>query len=217
MFGPVDPQPQPPQPHHPENAAVPAIVAAAIHAFQEGDNRHESFSVLVEIYYRPVLRFLARWIPLDQDRLDVAQETFLRAFRGLKRFRGESQFDTWLFQIAHHTYLRWLRRHRTSQPTLARRRGRDVEEEDCEAATSDGSPIVGEQFDALLRKERSQKLHEAMESLPAQMRRCVELRVHHDLRYREIAAVLQLSVETVKVHLFQARKRLKERLQGDNP
>lgn len=65
-------------------------------------------------------------------------------------------------------------------------------------------------LDQALRSERREVLRRAIEELPDQMRRCTELRVYQDLSYREIAAVMRRSIETVKVHLFQARKKLKE-------
>lgn len=84
-----------------------------------------------------------------------------------------------------------------------------------DAGPPGGEPVAAapSPLDDALCHERRQKLRKAIEALPGQMRRCTRLRVEQDLSYREIAAVLKLSIETVKVHLFQARKKLKVNLQ----
>ena len=76
----------------------------------------------------------------------------------------------------------------------------------------DDPDVARPQLDAVLLKERRGQLEEAIRELPRQMRRCLVLRVYRELSYREIATALKLSIDTVKAHLFQARKKLKERL-----
>ncbi|MCP3957300.1 MAG: sigma-70 family RNA polymerase sigma factor [bacterium] len=184
--------------------------------FQRGVDREASFQLLYDIFYEPTRHFLARRVSSPEDRLDLTQETFLRVYKGLKGYRGDAQFGTWLFRIAHNTYLKWLRRLKTDEA------GPDVsvqatEESETTAYENDELIAVSHEHSPLertLRGERHRALREAIEELPEQMRRCTELRIYHDLSYREISVVMRRSIETVKVHLFQARKKLKGAL-GD--
>ena len=173
------------------------------------------FSKLYTSHYKPILRFFARNGISEERQKDLAGETFLRAYRGLSDFRGDAKPSTWLFRIARHVL---YNARRDSQ--AAKRRGEEVS---LEAAQEDGKQFscdgvyksVGRMsFDPLqsmLEAEKAALLRDALEVLSRQMRYCVKLRLQ-GLKYREIAAVQKISVETVKAHLFQARKRLKEML-----
>ncbi len=184
-------------------------VERAIAEFQRGVDREGNFRILFDIYYEPTRHFLARRVSSAEDRLDLTQETFLRVYKGLEGYRGEAQFGTWVFRIAFNTYLKWLRRARTDD------KGPDAVKgaEELESAWEDDVPVAvstkESPLDQVLQSERRMVLRSAIEKLPEQMRRCTELRIYHDLSYREIAVVMRRSIETVKVHLFQARKKLK--------
>lgn len=184
-------------------------IERAIAEFQRGAERERNFRFLFEIYYDPTRYFLARRVSSHEDCLDLTQETFLRVYKGLEGYRGEAQFGTWVFRIAFNTYLKWLRRARTDDQGPEAVKGaeeleRAWEDDQMIAVSSDDSPLEG-----VLQTERRMVLRRAIEELPEQMRRCTELRIYHDLSYREIAVVMRRSIETVKVHLFQARKKLK--------
>ena len=168
-----------------------------------GSPREEDFRQLFDLFYPRLLHFFARRGFPPQDCLDLTQETFLGIYRGIGSFRRDSRFETWLFSIATNAWRKRLR-----WGVAGKREGREVPLEPAEDAR-DEAPAPGE--DAL-RRERSRLLREAVEKLPEQMRRCLVLRVYQEMKYREIAALLRLSPETVKVHLFQARKRLREEL-----
>jgi RNA polymerase sigma-70 factor (ECF subfamily) len=181
-------------------------VHAAVLAFQKGIEREKNFEFLVARFYGPVFRFLARRRYSEQDRLDITQEVFLNVYRGLKEFRGEAQFGTWVFKIAVNTFNRWHKqgRHEAS--------GNDdlvADELDDETLYSRVVPFLGSPLETLIAEERSTRLRRGIASLPAQMRRCVELNVYRDMRYPEIAASLGISVGTVKAQLFHARQRLR--------
>jgi len=192
-------------------------VDSAIAAFRQGIDRDKNFRLLFDSYYCLVHKFFTKRVSSTEDRLDLTQEVFLRVYRGLEGYRGEAQFGTWLFRIAHNTYLKWLRRterEQSGQATFSRGasapRSGDPEQtgwEEETAAVDEETPL-----EEVLRQERLQKLREAIAELPEQMRWCTELRLYQDLSYREISVVMRRSVETVKVHLFQARKKLQERL-----
>lgn len=181
-------------------------VRAAVLAFQKGIERERNFEVLVARFYGPVFRFLARRRYSEQDRLDITQEVFLNVYRGLKKFRGEAQFATWVFKIAINTCNRWLKHGRIEQPG-----DDDLTEDDLDDETlyARAVPFLGSQLEELISQESSARLRRGIASLPDQMRRCVELNVYRDMRYPEIATCLGISVGTVKAHLFHARQKLR--------
>lgn len=184
-----------------------ALVARAIDAFQAGEDREESFRFLFESYHRPLRRFFARkGFPPDVC-LDLTQETFLRIYQGLGTYRREARFETWLYRVATTTYLKRLRARATEK-----RSGKEVSTEALET-TRDVLKVRDRQLDDVLSDEAQAALRVAVDELPPQMRRCLKLRVYHELSYREIAAVLRVSIQTVKAHLFQARGKLKQRLE----
>lgn len=178
--------------------------------FQRGIDREKNFRILFETYYDSTRFFLARRVSSQEDCLDLTQETFLRVYKGLEGYRGDAQFGTWVFRIAFNTYLKWLRRIRADeQSSETSKGGEDLEsawdDDEVVAVAADETPL-----EQVLRTERRRVLRSAIEELPEQMRRCTELRIYHDLSYREIAVVMRRSIETIKVHLFQARKKLKD-------
>lgn len=189
----------------------------SVEALQAGAAPEPHFQRLCELYGQALLRFFAKRGFSREDSLDLTQETFLGICKGIGSFRREAGFETWLFTIATNAYRKRLRsgaaeKRAGEEVPLA---GQDEEREErdrapgVEPAAADPAPGEG-----LLRRERARLVRAAIERLPEQMRRCLILRVYQDLRYREIAAVLRLSPETVKVHLFQARRRLHREL-GD--
>lgn len=188
-----------------------------VEAFRTGAHPEESFRRLFDLYYPKVFHFFAKRGFPPEDCLDLTQETFLGIYRGIGSFRGEARFESWLFSVAANIYRKKLR-----WGAADKRKGREVSldvpgETDPVMAESAGarSPASTRPEGRLLAKERLQRLRAAVEELPDQMRKCLILRVYHDLKYREIAAVMRLSTETVKAHLFQARQRVQERLGHD--
>lgn len=172
----------------------------------------ESFRRLFEEHYRKVfLFFIRRGFPDDESE-DLAQEVFLRVYTHLGSFRGEARVETWLFQIAANLYRNTLR----GRAALKRRALEVVLNEEAVLAAPEPGPLreAAEPgpFELVLAKERSRILHGAIDELPGQMRRCLLLRIDQDLKYREIADLLRISIETVKAHLFQARQLLRVRL-----
>ena len=192
-----------------EESAFQERVEQAIADFQRGVDRERSYRFLFDSYYEPTRHFLARKVSSPEDCLDLTQETFLRVYKGLKGYRGEARFGTWVFRIAFNTFLKWLRRASNDDRGPEAFKGA----EDLEGAWDDEQPIAvsteGSPLDHTLHEERRAALRRAIQELPEQMRRCTELRIDQELSYREIAVVMRLSIETVKVHLFQARKKLK--------
>lgn len=172
------------------------------------------FRALFDDYYRSVYRFFEKRGFTADECQDLAQDTFLRAHRGWARFRGEAQASTWLFQIAANTYVKEIKRRSAGKRTgtevsLTAGTGHDYGLLLAETLEDAGQHQPLEQ---LLDRERLSVVRDAVAALPDQMQRCVLLRVRQGLGNGEIATVLQLSPQTVKAHLFQARRRLKAAL-----
>jgi RNA polymerase sigma-70 factor, ECF subfamily len=184
-----------------------------IQRLRDGTGGEESFRTLFDRFYWPLFRFFEHRGFSTEECQDLIQETFIRVYRGIEAFRGESRWEHWLFRIAANTAIKALR-HRAA----AKRAGHEVpleeeDEGDLQAmATGGRASGTAEPLRQLLSKEMKDLLIEAIEGLPAQMRRCVRLRVLQDLDYNEIAEILQLAPSTVKVQLFKARKRLQMEL-----
>lgn len=169
----------------------------------------EQFQEIFFEYHRPVVSFFQRGGASHEESLDLAQETFLLVFRGLESFRGDASIGTWIYTIAANVRMKALR----SRSTAKRR----AIEEHLLVDSEDDSPadFVSQErstLQGMLEEERSRVLREALLELPPQMRRCVQLRVEHDLKYKEIAELLRVSIETVKSQIFAAKKVLKGRL-----
>jgi RNA polymerase sigma-70 factor (ECF subfamily) len=186
-----------------------------VERWQQGIDREESFHQIFRQYYRLVRSFFAKRVRSEEEIEDLVQETFFRVHRNLANFRGDSKFETWLFQVSTNVYKNAVRSQTTQKRDAPEVSWDDVATgsagDDAAAAAEvrDNDPL-----DELLQDERSRLLHHAMQELPPQMRRCVELRVGQDMKYREIAVLMDVSIDTVKAHLFQARQLLKKKL-GD--
>ena len=178
-------------------------------------NRSADFQALFHEHYRSVHFFFAnRGFSIEESR-DLTQETFLRAYKGVEAFRYEASFKTWLFQIATNLWRNAIRSRNAAK--------RDAQEVSLEDELYGGHPSLsdfggphgyGTPLSRLLASEAVQQLEAALEELPPQMRRCAQLRLFQELKYREIAELMKLSIETVKSQLHQARQRLRQRLSG---
>jgi len=182
-----------------------------------GAEREEIFRQIYLLFYRKVYRFFVRRGFPDDAAKDLTQDTFLRLHKNLASFRGDARFETWLYKVAANIYKNQLRTLSTQKRDAQEVAWEDVTEGELTASPAPGlrARLDGDgPLQQVLTEEMVEHLYAAMKDLPPQMRRCVLLRVTADLKYREIAEVLQVSVDTVKAHLFQARQQLKGRL-GD--
>ena len=164
----------------------------------------------------PILRFFAgRGFPLEECR-DLAQETFLRAVRGRESFRWDSTVRTYVRRIASNVAHNSIRRRKAGK-----RDGREVPLDgvkDSIGRPVDVSDLLRNSptpLEIALVKERRRLLRQALDGLPPQMRRCILLRIDQDRQYQEIADLLQLSINTVKSHLHEGKKRLMQALRED--
>jgi RNA polymerase sigma-70 factor (ECF subfamily) len=168
-----------------------------------GDQK--AFELLVLKYQRRIERLIGRMVR-DVDLVeDIAQETFIRAYRALAQFRGEAQFYTWLYRIAVNTAKKALgdlkRDPLVSESAL---RGRDDDDEtsgvENELTTSETPETV------LAAKEIAATVNAAMEALPEELRQAVTLREIEGLSYEEIAEVMNCPIGTVRSRIFRARE-----------
>jgi RNA polymerase sigma-70 factor, ECF subfamily len=183
-------------------------VDRAIRRFQQGSGRDDAFRLLYETYFHAIQRFFARKGLTPDDCLDLTQETFVGIYKGLDGYEDRQRFAAWLYRVATTTYLKWRRSAATTKRAAVEVSRDAMENPDAIAAEP------GRQLDSLLDDERRRALSAAVAELPEQMRQCLTLRLYHQLAYQEIAVVMKLSVETVKAHLFRARKKLQEKLAG---
>lgn len=170
---------------------------ACVTLAQRGDDK--AFTELVRRYQDRIYRFLLRLTRSPDDALDLTQDTFLRAYQGLDRWRPDALFRTWLFRIARNVAFDRLRRDKLVEfVELAP----DVDLPD----TTAGPEAIVETA------QRLRQLEAALERLPAEHREILLLREIEDMAYDEIAVVLNLNVGTVKSRLARARAALLDKL-----
>ncbi len=171
---------------------------------EEGASREDLFESSYKRHFGNIMLFFVRRGFPREEAEDLAQETFMAAYRGLQSLRGDARIEVWIFSIASNIWKNELRR--SKMPKHARAvAASDVNLESLQSTLPRADDI-------LERQEQSLLVHQAIETLPPRMRRCLLLRMQYEMNYRDIANTLKISIETVKVNLFQARKRLKEAL-----
>jgi len=171
------------------------LVAAA----RNGD--HQAFEELVRVTYADTYTLAYRLMGDEEDARDVVQESYLRAFRGLKRFRGDAQFTTWLYRITANC----------ASTHLGRRQKHRHDELVDDAPLADADPTHDPQMRTEGNATRN-RLNAALLELPPRLRAVVVLRDVYDLPHEAIAAELGISESAAKVRLHRARKKLRETL-----
>jgi RNA polymerase sigma-70 factor (ECF subfamily) len=175
----------------------------------------EGFRQLIGLFLRPLQAFFSRRGFAPEDCADLTQETLLGIYRGIASFRDDSGFETWVFAIAANALRKRLRGRATAKRQAEETSldaGAEGETREIAIPATDPAPE-----EAALRRERTARLRAAIAELPEQMRACVVLRVDRELAVQEIAVILGRSPETVKAHLFQARRKLRLALADDAP
>lgn len=168
-----------------------------------GDQK--AFELLVIKYQRRIQRLIGRMVR-DVDLVeDIAQETFIRAYRALAQFRGEAQFYTWLYRIAVNTAKKFLLEFK-HDPVVMQAALRSQDEED-ETSQRLSEPISDETPESVLAaKEIAAVINAAMAALPDDLRQAVTLREIEGLSYEEIASVMDCPIGTVRSRIFRARE-----------
>jgi RNA polymerase sigma-70 factor (ECF subfamily) len=190
--------------------AESAADALLIDRVKQGDVR--AFEMLVVKYQRRIERLIGRMVR-DTDLVqDIAQETFIRAYRAIPKFRGESAFYTWLYRIAVNTAKKALvdlkRDPLVTESAYAAR-----DEDGDETSRVENELSDGETPDSLLAaKEIAAAVNSAMDALSEDLRQAITLREIEGLSYEEIASVMNCPIGTVRSRIFRAREAIAERL-----
>src|SRR5262245_32782642 len=172
--------------------------AALVHAARRGDR--EAFGVLISRHARSIINVTARMLGPGADAEDVAQETFVAAFKGLSGFKLDSKFSTWLYRIAINKCTDALRSRRTGVVSLDEV---DAGDDDGRAAWEPASDDTPEW--ELERVELAWELDKAIEELPHLYRESFVLRHTEDLGYDEMSAILGVHRDTLKMRVYKAR------------
>lgn len=178
--------------------------AALVERANAGDQR--AYELLVIKYQRRIERLIGRMVR-DTDLIqDIAQETFLRAWRALHQFRGEAQFYTWLYRIAVNTAKKALmEKKRDPLVTEAALLGRDDDDETSRPETELTTEATPES--ELAAREIAAAVHAAMEALPDDLREAVTLREIEGMSYEEIAEAMDCPIGTVRSRIFGPARR----------
>lgn len=172
---------------------------ATLAAARTGDR--EAFGRLVERYQRDVYRLCYRYVNDHHDASDLAQDAFLKAFRAIGSFRGDSAFSTWMYRIAVNTCLNFRSAKRAAR-------------EELPETLPDPRPGIGQR---ILDDEQSRRVREAVTRLPEKQRATLILKVYNELTHDEVAKILGSSVGTVKANLFHALANLRKMLAAGAP
>lgn len=172
---------------------------------QQGDKR--AFDLLVIKYQHRIVQVVNRYVKDHSEAQDVAQETFIKAYRALANFRGDSAFYTWLYRIAINTAKNFL--------MAKSRRSSDYEVDVQEAEQIENAPQLQgldtpEQL--LLNDEILQVVHTTIDELPEDMRMAIMLRELEGMSYEEIAQIMNCPIGTVRSRIFRAREAIDNKL-----
>jgi len=166
----------------------------------------DSFNQLVLRWERPIYALAYRVIGREEDARDVAQETFLRAYRALSGFKGQAKFSSWLYRITLNLCRDWIRRERRA-PVMQAPEGVDIIELAGEATPSESIE------DLVTRRQLGRAVGRVMSLLPDEQRTAIIMKEYHGLTFQEIADLLDCPLSTVKTRLYQGLSVLRKQLQ----
>jgi RNA polymerase sigma-70 factor (ECF subfamily) len=175
---------------------------------RQGDRA--AFDLLVLKYQHRVVKLAQRYVRDPQEALDVAQEAFLRAYRALGGFRGESAFYSWLYRITINT----AHNHRAAR--LARHEetgGRESDDADHGVPLEDRVPDLNTPEALLLSDELRRTIEQAVEEMPEDLRTAIVLREIEGLSYEDIARIMDCPIGTVRSRIFRAREAINARIE----
>lgn len=170
----------------------------------------EAYEILIQRYQQPVYNLVCRLLNDPSDACDIVQEVFLKVFRNIGSFRGNSSLKTWIYRIAvneAYNHRRWFSRHQRHEVALGAEEGMPGYVDSL--ADSGRTP-----FDQAADRETRALVEAALEKLNAKFRAAVILRDIEDLSYEEIATVLDVSLGTVKSRILRGREALRKILEG---
>ena len=173
---------------------------------QRGDK--QAFELLVEKYQRKLARLLSRFIRDPAEVEDVTQEAFIKAYRALPAFRGDSAFYTWLYRIGINTAKNYLMAMGRRAPTST-----EVEADEAEGF-EEGEQLrdINTPESVLLSNEIARTVNATIEGLPEELRRAIQMREIEGLSYEDIAQAMNCPIGTVRSRIFRAREAIAEQL-----
>ena len=186
----------------PDGAAALALLSEVELVAACLDAHPGAFDLIVERHRRPLYQLCYRFVANHEDASDLTQDVFLRAYRGLRNFRGQSSLATWLYRIGVNVCL-----NRVSVKAL-RTEAIDVRQH---VDTKTESPAEG-----VMRAERAARVRAAVAQLPRKQRAALVLRIYHEMSHQEIADIVGSSVGAVKANVFHALQNLKKII-GEDP
>jgi len=179
---------------------------ALVKRAQKGDRR--AFDLLVLKYQHKIVKLISRYVHDSSEVLDVAQEAFLKAYRALPKFRGESAFYTWLYRIAINTAKNYL--------VAQGRRPPDEDVSALDAEQYEGESALKEYATPehlMLKDDIEKTVFDAIEQLPEDLRTAITLRELEGLSYEDIAQAMDCPIGTVRSRIFRAREVINKKLQ----
>ena len=166
----------------------------------------DSFNQLILRWERPIYALAYRVIGQEEDARDVAQETFLRAFRALPGFKGQAKFSSWIYRIALNLCRDWIRRKKRTPVSQV------PEDVDLSELAAEQGPVESVE-ELVARRELSAVVEEAMAFLPEEQRTAVILKEYHGMTFQEIADLQGCPLSTVKTRLYQGLSVLRRQLE----
>jgi RNA polymerase sigma-70 factor (ECF subfamily) len=172
---------------------------------QKGDKR--AFDLLIQKYQHRIVSLVTRYVSDSSEAQDVAQEAFIKAYRAIGRFRGDSAFYTWLYRIAINTAKNWIVAKNRRPPSS------DIDAVDAEQyGMSSRLKETSTPENELLREEIERTVYDTIASLPEDLRTAIMLREMDGMSYEEIATTMECPIGTVRSRIFRAREAIDEKL-----
>lgn len=185
---------------------APDVDQQLVERVQKGDKR--AFDLLILKYQHKIFAVISRFIRDHSEVQDVAQDAFIKAYRALPNFRGESAFYTWMYRIAINTAKNYLVARNRRPPAT------DLEVEDAEFYSgNEAMHEMNTPESSLMRDELQAVIDLAFQELPEDLRRAVTLREIDGLSYEEIAAAMDCPIGTVRSRIFRARESIDKKIQ----
>ena len=178
---------------------------AIVKRVQEGDVN--AYNILVIKYQHKVLQIISKFVGNSADASDVAQESFIKAYKAINTFRGESSFYTWLYRIVVNAAKTYLESNSKHQNQL------DVDAEEFESVDKQGALTYKDTPDRIIEsQELQQVIFDAMAELPEELRQAITLREVEGMSYEDMADLMKVPVGTVRSRIFRARQFIEERM-----
>ena len=172
---------------------------------QKGDKR--AFDLLINKYQHRIVSLVSRYVTDPADAMDIAQEAFIKAYRAIDRFRGDSAFYTWLYRIAINTAKNWLVA-RKRRPPASDIDAADAEQYDMDSRLKEHGTPENE----FMREEIKRTVFETIAGLPEDLRTAIMLREMEGMSYEDIAVTMDCPIGTVRSRIFRAREAIDEKL-----